>query len=87
MDKPPKDAPDLNNAELVQLQVRVIALENLLIALLANASDQQLALARDMATYISPRPGFTPHPLTIRAAAGMVHLVERSGYFRSPTGS
>ena len=83
MDKPPKDAPDLNNAELVQLQVRVIALENLLIALLANASDQQLALARDMATYISPRPGFTPHPLTIRAAAEMVHLVERAGHFRS----
>jgi hypothetical protein len=75
-------APAMTDAELEQLHVRVIALENLLIALLANASDQQLALARDMAAYISPRPGFTPHPLTIRAAAEMRHLVDRGGYFR-----
>ena len=72
-------APPLKNAELVQLQVRVIALENLLIALLAGASDEQLALAREMAGYISPRPGFTYHGLTIHAAGQMIHLVERAG--------
>jgi hypothetical protein len=73
--------PPLKNAELVRLQVRVIALENLLIALLSDASDRQLALARDMAAYISPRPGFTPHDLTLHAAAQMIHLIERAGDF------
>jgi hypothetical protein len=82
----PSDAqrqiPELTNAELVQLRIRVIALENLVIALLAQAPDRQLDLAREMATYISPRPGFTPHPLTIHGAAHMVDLVERAGQFR-----
>jgi hypothetical protein len=35
-----------------------------------------------MATCISPRPGFTPHPLTIDAANQMIHLVERASQFR-----
>ena len=77
-------AAPMTNAELVQLQTRVIALENLVIALLAQSSASQLALARQMAAYISPRPGFTPHPLTIHAAAQMLHLVERSGHFQGP---
>jgi hypothetical protein len=73
----------LTNAELVQLQVRVIALENLLIALLAEASDEQLDLVREMAAYISPRPGYTPHRLTLLAASEMISLVERATQFRS----
>lgn len=78
-------APVLNmgEAELVSLHIRVIALENLVIALLADASDRQLELAREMAPYISPSPGFTPHPLTTRAADHMVDLVERASRFRS----
>lgn len=72
----------LTNAELVQLQIRMIALENLVTALLAGAPDQTHDLARAMAAYISPRPGSTPHHLTIHAAAQMVHLVERSTLFR-----
>ena len=72
----------MTNAELVKLRVRVIALENLVISLLAQSSDRQLDLVREMAAYISPRPGFTPHRLTIRAAAEMIHLVERAGHFR-----
>ena len=76
-------ANPLANAELVQLQTRVIALENLLIALLAQVPDAQLDVARAMATYISPRRGFTPHPLTVHAAAQMVHLVARSEHFRA----
>jgi hypothetical protein len=74
--------PEMSNAELVTLRVRVIALENLLISLLATASDQQLEVAREMAGYISPRPGFTHHPLTLHAAAHMTDLIERSSRFR-----
>ncbi|MEO8312506.1 MAG: hypothetical protein ABI520_15145 [Caldimonas sp.] len=78
------NAPPLSDAELVQLRIRVIALENLVIALLSQAPDRQLDLARVMAGHISPRPGFTAHRLTIHAAAQMVSLVERAGYFRAP---
>jgi len=73
----------LTNTELVLLRVRVIALENLVIALLAAAADRQRNLARDMAAYISPRPDFTQHPLTTRAATQMVDLVERASRVRS----
>ena len=75
-------APKLSNAELVQLQVRVIALENLVIALLSQASPEQLGLIREMAGYISPRPGFTPHTLTLHAATQIVHLAERANRLR-----
>lgn len=76
------DVPQLTNAELVQLRIRMIALENLVIAFLAEASDQQLGLVREMAAYISPRPGYAHHPLTIHAAAQMIDLVERAKHFR-----
>ena len=76
------DVAHLTNAELVQLRVRVIALENLLIALLAEASDEQLELVREMAAYICPRPGYTPHRLTLLAASERISLVERSAQFR-----
>jgi hypothetical protein len=76
------EVPLLTNAELVQLRIRLIALENLMIALLAGASDRQLALACEMAAYISPRPGFTSHLLTVHAAGQMLDIVERSAQFR-----
>ena len=76
------DVPPLTNAELVQLHIRVIALENLVIALLAAASDRQLELAREMAAYIAPRPGFTRHHLTVDGAAQMISLVDRARHFR-----
>jgi hypothetical protein len=79
----PAEVPELSNAELVHLRVRVIALENVVIALLAESSTRQLDQVREMATYISPRPGFTEHPLTIHAAAHMIQLVERAGHFRA----
>jgi len=79
--------PPLSNAEVVQLQVRVIALENLVLALLAESSDAQRELVRNMAIYISPRPGFTRHPLTIHAAAQMLHLAERARHFSSLSGT
>lgn len=77
------DVPDLTNAELVQLRIRVIALENLMISVLAEGSDQQRQVAREMADYISPRPGFTHHPLTIQAAGHMTDLVDRAIHYRT----
>jgi hypothetical protein len=68
-------------AEIGALHVRVIALENLVIALFATASDEQRAMAREMAGYISPRPGFTRHPLTTHAADHMTDLIERASRF------
>ena len=75
--------PKMADAEAAALHVRVIALENLVIALLAAASDQELEVARKMAPYISPRPGFTLHPLTVHAAGHMTDLIARAARFRS----
>ncbi|MGI8841071.1 MAG: hypothetical protein ACR2F8_09890, partial [Caulobacteraceae bacterium] len=79
--------PENGPAEMASLHVRVIALENLLISLLATASHQQLELAGEMAAYIAPRPGFTHHALTTQAAAHMVDLVERAARFRGEESS
>lgn len=79
------EIPPLTNADLVQLRIRVIALENLIIMLLAEGSDKQRDLAREMAAYISPRPGFTHHPLTIQAAAHMNDLVDRAIHYQGVT--
>jgi hypothetical protein len=78
----PSEIPHLSNAELVQLRVRVIALENVVISLLARGTEEQLDLVREMAAYISPRPGVTQHRLTVHAAAEMIHLIERARHFR-----
>lgn len=82
-DEAQADTPVMTNAELVHLRMRVIALENLLIALLAEGSDRQLENAREMASYISPRAGFTQHPLTIKAANQMTGMVNRAEHFRT----
>lgn len=83
MDGQAEGAPELTDAELVQLRIRMIALENLLIALLADAPTRQLERVREMASYISPRPGFTSHPVTLGAATEMLSLVDRATPFRS----
>ena len=77
------DVPDLSNSDLVQLRIRVIALENVIIALLAHAPEAGLQTVRDMAANILPRAGHTQHPLTIHAATQMIHLVERAQHFAS----
>ncbi len=76
------ESPQMSNADIEQLRVRVIALENLVITLLAEASHGQLKMALDMATFISPRRGAVPHALTSRAGRQMAHLVRRAGPFR-----
>lgn len=75
-------APQFVNTELEHLRVRIIAMENLLITILAQAPDQQLELGREMAAFISPRPGFTKHPKTVAAAAQMVRLLDRGRHFQ-----
>ncbi len=75
-------APDFTQTELTRLRMRVIALENLVMALFAAATSRQHDLAREMASYISPRPGMTPHPLTIHAANQILHLLDRASEFR-----
>ena len=67
----------------MQLRVRVITLENLVITLLVRASNRQLISRHEMAGHITPRPGATYHPLTLRAAAQMVNLVERADLFQA----
>ena len=78
----PADIPQMTNAELVQLRIRVIALENLMIAVLSQASDDQLNMAGEMAAFLAPRPDSTPHPLTVHAAEHMNELVSRAFHFR-----
>ncbi len=75
--------PKMGDAEFQALHVRVIALENLVIALLADVSDQGREQAQGMASAISPRPGFTSHPLTTHAAVHMVDLIERAARLRN----
>ncbi|WIJ26951.1 hypothetical protein [Devosia sp. RR2S18] len=75
--------PPLTNAELVHLRIRVIALENLVIALMAQASDRQVEIAREMAAYITPRPGYTQHPLTLKAAEHMTDMLDRAARFQT----
>ena len=79
--EPEANAPPLTNAKLVQLQIRVIALEQLVTVLRSEASDRQRELAVELASDISPRAGFTPHRLTLHAAAQMTHLSGRASLF------
>lgn len=77
------DIPPLSDAEIIQLRIRVIALENILLSLLSKADDAQLEQIAEMAEFISPRPGATQHPLTIHAATQMNQMVERAKHFRT----
>lgn len=79
----PTVAGEIGDAEAGNLKVRLIALENLVVALLAGAPESQSALVREMAAYISPRPGATPHRLTIEAARNMLALVERAAHYKA----
>ena len=72
----------LSHAELSRLRARVVALENVLIALLARASIDQKNLVREMAGYLSAvevQAGSEDH----RTADEMLNLLDRSGHFCS----
>lgn len=70
--------PPLSQAELKQLRIRVVALENVLLALLSTASTLQREQVAQMARHISPRPGSTAHRVTLHAADEIVSLLARS---------
>ncbi len=70
--------PLLTDAELVQLQVRTIALESVVVALLAESTPEQLARVRAMAAHILPRTGHTAHWLTTHAATAVGMLLDRA---------
>lgn len=74
---------EIGDVEDGNLRVRLIALENIVVALLAGAPDGQFTLVREMADYISPRPGMTPHRLTIEAARNMIALAERAARYKA----
>lgn len=76
------DIPALSDAEGIQLRIRVIALENIVLSLLSKGSEEQLAQIAEMAEFITPRHGAKQHPLTIHAATQMNQLVERAKHFR-----
>ncbi|MDR6709259.1 hypothetical protein J2X73_003648 [Novosphingobium sp. 1748] len=78
----PADIPELANVELVHLRIRVIALENLMIAMLARAVDEQIAMGDAMATHIAPHPGSAHHPLTEHAAQQMREMLARARHYR-----
>ena len=78
----PKGLPTLTESELVHLRVRVIALENLMIAVLSQSTAWQLDMADAMAAHIAPRADAKPHPLTEQATHHMNELVRRAFRFR-----
>ena len=72
----------IGDAEAANLRVRLVAIENILVAMLAAAPESQLDLIREMAAYISPRSGKTPHRLTVEAARNMLAIIERAEHYR-----
>lgn len=75
-------AGKIGDAEDGNLVVRLIALENILVALLADGPESQSERVREMARFISPRTGKTPHRLTIEGARNMLALVERAAHYK-----
>jgi hypothetical protein len=73
---------EVGDAEEVNIRVRLIALENIVVALLASDAQDVPELVREMAQYISPRSEATPHRLTIEAARNMLAIVERAEHCR-----
>ena len=75
--------PHIGNAELVQLRVRVIALENIVLALLSENPDKTHEKVRALAELISPREDATQHPLTTEAASHMSRFADRAARFKN----
>lgn len=76
-------AGEIGDAEDGNIRVRLIALENIVVALLVEAPESQFERVREMARYISPRSGKTPHRLTIEAARNVLALVERAALYKN----
>ncbi len=74
---------NIGDAEAVNIRVRLIALENIVVALLGRVPQESSELVREMARYISPRSEATPHRLTIEAARNMLAIVDRAQHCRT----
>ena len=74
--------PQVTWVEWDHLRFRVVALENLLVALLAEGTSGRLDRVREAACHVTPRRGCTDHPLTLLAAAQIVHIVERARHVK-----
>ena len=72
------DIPEPDHAELVQMRIRLITLENIVLGLLSGASDEQIDQIRKRADMIEPRPEASRHPLTELAAGDMRKFLERA---------
>lgn len=72
------DASEPGHAELVQMRIRMIAMENLLLAVLAGSDQETRRRVRERADEIRPRPDAVDHPLTELARAEMLRLLERA---------
>lgn len=81
---PPNDSAgrrttvDPAKADIAQLQIRVVALENLVTALLAAAPVGVVTMVRDLTELVSPKLGH----LTMHAATQMVHTIQRAEFIR-----
>ena len=72
------DIPEPDHAELVQMRIRLITLENIVLGLLSGASDEQIEQIRKRADLIEPRPDASRHPLTELTAGDMRKFLERA---------
>jgi hypothetical protein len=81
--KPPlvNVAHHLSDHELVCLHSRVIALENIVVAMLAGGSADQRAVVHDMALFVHPPLDAVQDRLTMHAADLMDHLADRATRF------
>ena len=70
--------PVPDHAELVQMRIRLITLENIVLGLLSGASDEQLEQISKRADMIEPRPGASRHPLTELAAGDIRKFLGRA---------
>ena len=74
-------ANHLSDQDLVCLRSRVIALENIVVAMLASASADQRAVVHDMALFVRPPLDAVQDRLTMHAADLMDHLADRATRF------
>jgi hypothetical protein len=69
-------------AEWDLLRSRLIALECVVMAVLADASPAQLAHAQTLAAQYAQRGGFARHPLTARAVDQVDHMLLQARQLR-----
>lgn len=76
------EPPPVTTVEWDHLRFRVVALENLLIALMADGPLPRLDRLREMARHVAPRRGSAEHPVSQFAAVQIIHMVERARHVK-----